>query len=94
MGVEDLSKIDWESYAKNIHTPHVVNKIKAKYEEFMDAEYQIDGAVNRCGARSEMMKQLDASMHYNYELWLAHYIMHLDQIETLHNIGDVTMLSH
>lgn len=39
------------------------------------------------------MKSLDTAMHYNYQLWLVHYLMHLDQIETLHNIGDVTELS-
>ena len=59
----------------------------------MDAEYQIDGAVSRCGYRSEQMKQLDVIMHYNYQLWLAHYSAHLEQIETLHNIGDPTELS-
>lgn len=39
------------------------------------------------------MKQLDAPMQYNYNLWLAHYLLHLDQIETMHNIGDPTELS-
>ena len=39
------------------------------------------------------MKQLDAPMQYNYNLWLAHYLLHLDQIETLTNIGDSTELS-
>ena len=39
------------------------------------------------------MKSLDTAMHYNYQLWMVHYLMHLDQIETLHNIGDVTELS-
>ena len=38
------------------------------------------------------MKALDVAMHYNYNLWMAHYLMHLNQIETLANIGDVTML--
>lgn len=59
----------------------------------MDAEYQIDGAVSKCGFRSELMKQLDAPMQYNYNLWFSHYLLHLDQIETLHNIGDPTELS-
>lgn len=39
------------------------------------------------------MKQLDAPMQYNYQLWMIHYMAHLDQIETLHNIGDPTELS-
>ena len=39
------------------------------------------------------MKSLDVAMHYNYQLWMVHYLMHLEQIETLHNIGDVTELS-
>ena len=32
-------------------------------------------------------------MQYNYHLWMAHYLLHLDQLETLHNIGDPTQLS-
>ena len=59
----------------------------------MDAEYQIDGAVSKCGYRSELMKQLDAPMQYNFHLWFAHYGMHLDTMEVLHNIGDPTELS-
>ena len=92
-GTEGLSPIDWSSYEKTIHTPDIVSKIHDKYNEFMEAEYQIDGAVSKCGFRSELMKQLDAPMQYNYQLWLTHYMMHLDQIETMHNIGDPTELS-
>ena len=39
------------------------------------------------------MKALDVAMHYNYNLWMVHYLTHLEQIETLHNIGDVTQMS-
>lgn len=59
----------------------------------MDAEFNVDGAVQRCGGRTEQMKALDVAMLYNQELWSVHYQMHLEQIETLHNIGDVTELS-
>jgi adenosylmethionine-8-amino-7-oxononanoate aminotransferase len=38
------------------------------------------------------MKSLDVAMNYNYHLWMVHYIMHLEQIETQANIGDVTKL--
>jgi hypothetical protein len=31
-------------------------------------------------------------MQYNYYLWMTHYLNHLEQIETLHNIGDPTEL--
>lgn len=92
-GTEQMSTIDWTAYEKSIHTPGIVDKIHSKYEEFMAAEYQIDGAVNKCGYRSELMKQLDAPMQYNFYLWMAHYLDHLQQIETLHNIGDPTELS-
>ncbi len=59
----------------------------------MASEFFVDGAVGKCGVRTEAMKALDVSMHYNYNLWLVHYLSHLDQIETLHNIGDPTKLS-
>jgi hypothetical protein len=58
----------------------------------METEYAVDGAVSKCGVRTEAMKALDVAMHYNYHLWMMHYIMHLEQIETLANIGDVTQL--
>lgn len=92
-GTEGLTPIDWADYQDSIHTPNVVKKIKEKYEAFMQAEFNVDGAVAKCGVRTEAMKALDISMHYNYNLWLAHYMTHLDQIETLHNIGDPTRLS-
>ena len=91
-GTTGMAKIDWDSYSTNIHTPQVVDKIRAKYDQFMEAEYNVDSAVGRLGARSEAMKNLDVAMHYNYSLWMTHYMMHLEQIETLHNIGDVTQL--
>ena len=92
-GTKGLANIDFNNYRASIHTPSVVDKIQAKYNQFMAAEYSVDGAVSKCGTRPESMKALDVQMHYNYELWMAHYLMHLDQIETLHNIGDFTKLS-
>lgn len=59
----------------------------------MATEYGVEGAVSKCGARSEDMKALDVQMHYNYNLWLCHYWLHLEQIETHRNIGDITMIS-
>ena len=44
----------------------------------MLAEYGVDGAIAKCGHRSEAMKQLDVAMHYNYNLWMVHYLQHLD----------------
>jgi len=38
-GTETLGKIDWKEYEKAIHTPDIVAKIQAKYDEFMEAEY-------------------------------------------------------
>ena len=39
------------------------------------------------------MKQLEVANTYNSTLYLAHYMAHLDQIETVRNIGDVTEMS-
>lgn len=91
-GTSDQAAVEWDDYRKDIHTPGVVDKIQGKYDDFMNAEYHVDGAVQKCGVRSADMKALDVAMHYNYHLWMVHYIMHLDQIETLYNIGDVTKI--
>ena len=39
------------------------------------------------------MKQLDVANQYNYALYWAHYTGHLEQIETVRNIGDVNEMS-
>jgi hypothetical protein len=77
-GTSNLSAVNWDSFRSNIHTPNVVDRIEAKYSKFMQAEYAVDGAVSKCGARSEAMKALDVQMHYNYNLWMAHYLLHLE----------------
>lgn len=59
----------------------------------MKAEYGVDSAVNQVGHQTEMMKQLEVANEYNYALYLAHYLGHLEQIETVRNIGDVEQLS-
>lgn len=89
-GTSKMAKIDWKSYENTIHTKNVVGAMKVKYENFMNAEFNVDGAIGQTGTRSDAMKALDVAMHYNYNLWMVHYLSHLEQIETMHNIGDVT----
>lgn len=92
-GASKLAAIQWDSYRSNIHTDGVVDKIKDKYESFMASEFDVAGAVGQTGQRSEARKNLDVTMQYNYNLWMVHYLFHLEQIETLHNIGDTNELS-
>ena len=40
-----LQAINWSEWESNIHTSSVVGKIKAKYEGFMKAEYNVESAV-------------------------------------------------
>ena len=85
--------IDWDGHRANIHTPHVVDKIQAKYDSFMQSEYAVASAVSRCGHSTEKMQALDVAMQYNFMLYFVHYTGHLDQIETMRNVGDITKLS-
>ena len=39
------------------------------------------------------MKQLEIANTYNFALYLSHYIAHLEQIETVRNIGDLAQMS-
>ena len=89
----DLKEIDWDGHRANIHTPGVVDKIQAKYEKFMETEYAIDSAVSRTGTNTEKMQALDIAMQYNFMLYFVHYSQHLDQLETMRNIGDITQMS-
>lgn len=39
------------------------------------------------------MRQLEVANTYNFMLYLVHYANHLDQLETMRNIGDIQELS-
>lgn len=88
-----LPAINWNEWETNIHTAGVVSKIKGKYEAFMKAEYNVDSAVAQVGHQSEKIKALEVANTYNFMLYLSHYIGHLDQLETMRNIGDIQEMS-
>jgi hypothetical protein len=88
-----LKEVDWEGFKNRIHTPGVVDKIHAKYDKFMSSEYKVDAAVGKCGAGTDKMQALDTAMQYNFMLYFVHYMAHLDQIETVRNVGDITNMS-
>ena len=85
--------IDWDSHKSNIHTPRVVDNIRAKYDKFMETEYTVESAVAKTGTQTEKMQALDVSMQYNFMLYFVHYTQHLNQLETMRNIGDINQLS-
>jgi len=90
----DVKEIDWAGHKNSIHTPGVVDNIKAKYEKFMETEYTVESAVGKTGgAQTEKMQALDVAMQYNFMLYFVHYTQHLDQLETMRNIGDIPALS-
>jgi hypothetical protein len=88
-----LHSIDWEGHKERIHTEGVVDKIHDKYEKFMASSYSVDAAVSRCGHSTEKMQALDVAMQYNFMLYFVHYSGHLDQLETMRNIGDISQMS-
>jgi hypothetical protein len=88
-----LPAINWNEWESNIHTAGVVSKIKAKYDAFMKAEYGVESAVGQVGHQSEKIKALEVANTYNFMLYLAHYSGHLEQLETMRNIGDVQEMS-
>lgn len=87
------AEIDWDDFRDRIHTQGVVDKIKGKYDDFMESEYQVDSAVGRIGVASEKMKALDTAMQYNFMLYFVQWQAHLVTLETMHNIGDVNQMS-
>ena len=88
-----LKEIDWAGHKERIHTAGVVDKIHEKYEKFMASEYSVESAVSKCGGTTEKMQALDVAMQYNFMLYFVHYAGHLDQVETVRNIGDMNRLS-
>ena len=86
-------EIDWDGFRSAVHTPDVVDKVRAKYDKFMATEYTVDSAVGRCGTQTEKMQALDITMQYNFMLYFVHYSIHLDQMESVRNIGDVAEMS-
>ena len=85
--------IDWDEWRSVIHTEGVVDKIKAKYEKFVQSEYSVDSAVSKLGQPSDKMKELEVQSLYNEYLHQAHFRKHLEQIETVRNLGDITKIS-
>ena len=63
------------------------------YEKFMKTEYNIESAVAQCGSESEMRKQLEVANTYNFVLHVCQYYGHLEQLETLRNVGDINEFS-
>jgi adenosylmethionine-8-amino-7-oxononanoate aminotransferase len=59
----------------------------------MAAEYNVESAISNLGTVSDKIKQLEIANTYNSTLHLAQYMNHLDQIETMRNIGDITEMS-
>ena len=59
----------------------------------MAAEYNVESALSNLGQVSEKIKQLEIANTYNSVLYLAHYMSHLDQIETMRNVGDISEMS-
>ncbi len=59
----------------------------------MKAEYSVESAVAQVGGQTEKMQQLDAANTYNFALYLSHYMGHLNQLETVRNIGDLNEMS-
>ena len=90
----EKKEINWDGHRDSIHTPGVVDKIKSKYDAFMKTEYTVENAVGRTGGtQTEQMQALDVAMQYNFMLYFVHYTQHLNQLETMRNIGDVPSLS-
>ena len=40
-------KVNWDQWKNDLHTPDVVDKIRAKYDAFMRIEYNIEAAVSK-----------------------------------------------
>ena len=59
----------------------------------METEYTVESAVAKTGTQTEKMQALDVSMQYNFMLYFVHYTQHLNQLETMRNIGDISQLS-
>ena len=60
----------------------------------MEAEFDVEAAIGRVGTRPEAFKSLDVAITYNELLWHKHHEMHLNQIETMENIGDISKVSY
>jgi hypothetical protein len=55
----------------------------------MKAEYNVEAAVGKVGHMTDKMKELEVANTYNFMLYLSHYTGHLEQLETMRNIGDL-----
>ena len=91
--VSGIQEPNWEEWKSKIHTPGVVDKIREKYHAFMKTTYDVNDAVGRIDTKTEKLANLDVAVEYNHALWMSHFYGHLNFLETLNSIGDVTDLS-
>ena len=59
----------------------------------MESEYDVEEAASRVDTQTEKFSSLDIAITYNYALWLCHYSGHVNFMEGLRNLGDVTDMS-
>ena len=59
----------------------------------MQSEYNLDDAASRVDTKTKKFEGLDVAINYNYVLWLAHYSNHMQFMEGLTNLGDITDMS-
>ena len=90
---QELAPIDWEKWEDEIHTPKVVGKIKAKYDEFMQSQYEVEDGASRINSKTEKLESLDIAATYNHALWMQHYIEYVIFKEGITNLGDINDMS-
>ncbi len=59
----------------------------------MQSEYSVEDAASRVDTSTEKFEGLDVAINYNYILWLTHYSGHMNFMEGLTNLGDITDMS-
>ena len=59
----------------------------------MQSEYSVEDAASRVEHTTEKLDGLDIAINYNYYLWLTHYTDHIQLMEGLNNLGDITDMS-
>jgi hypothetical protein len=76
--------INWEEWEAKITTPGLVKKVRGKFQELEQQEYDVEGIANKVNAtESRALEEIRNELNYHTALWLANYGRYLESLLSL-----------
>lgn len=87
------SKIDWDSWKKEIRSEGIVDKLKSKNEELANHTYNVDDLASKSAVVSDKYDKYGLLLKYNFALWNDSFKRNLNALYGSLHLGDLNMIS-